>query len=401
MPANLDSCVQGRLAAWKKDPSSRPKHKEGQKPKEQAFAICTASLKGAGKLEDNYDIMLEESGNGPTILGAGATNRPIIKGLPPIAIFEEDGEKLLRIPLLLEGKWKSRYGILEFTKKIFGIMVRNHEDNVVGNELSYDNRHKPELGAIAWFKRFAFEQIKRGEKLAWLLFGIAKPTPRGLEEIENKAYKYASIEFSPNFEHPLVAFGEVLTDKDLLVIDIEEVAMPEGQDTKQLEDKILEMEEQLIAAGKLADLVTTQSKQLEVATQQIGALQLESQRYRSDALKARIDQAITAAEGYRDDGKAHSKLFLEFFKNMMLGSDIGEGDGVIKLEDDESNTTAYYRSALVWLSENLPGVVPMNAPQSERDKSRPVTLGDDQDLDQDDVNEIRIMWGGKAKAKED
>lgn len=177
--------------------------------------------------------------------------------------------------------------------------------------------------------------------------------------------------------------------------------MPEGQDTKQLEDKILEMEEQLIAAGKLADLVTTQSKQLEVATQQIGALQLESQRYRSDALKARIDQAITAAEGYRDDGKAHSKLFLEFFKNMMLGSDIGEGDGVIKLEDDESNTTAYYRSALVWLSENLPGVVPMNAPQSERDKSRPVTLGDDQDLDQDDVNEIRIMWGGKAKAKED
>lgn len=400
MPAVLDSCVQSMLAGWKKDPKSRPSPRsmgDGKKQdaRSQAFALCTASLKKAGKMEADFDIMLDAGGSGPTILGAAVTNRPVIRGLPEVAIFEQGGEKLLRVPLLMNGKWQSRYGVLEFVRQRFEKMITNFKDDVVGNKISLDDRHNPELGAIAWFLDFIVEKFSHRGTDRDLLVGIAKPNKYGLDQIENERFLYASIEFSPNFKHPLVAL-EILTDKDLLNIDHEEVAMPESTDQsvrmQQLEDQVKELTATLEQAGELTEKFEAQSAQIE-------ALQLEAQGYRRTARKAQIGQAVSEAESYRDDGQAaHSKMFLDWFNKMLGGDDIGEGDEVIKLEnvDDISDTVSYYRRGIIWLSQNLPGSVPMDSPKSERDRARKLDA-DAGEFDDDDKREMLAAWGGKAK----
>jgi len=342
------------------------------------------------------NIMLSDEGSGPTVLGAGATNRPVIKGLPPVQVLEQDGEKLLKIPLLLAGRWKSRYGILEFSKKIFDKMVGNHQSDVVGNELSYDNRHKPEFGAIAWFKSFAMEQIEKAGKKVWMFFGLAKPTPKGLEEIESGAYKYASIEFHPNYKHPLVALSEVLTDEDLLV---EEADMPEVDEKKNTDgDSGIQALEQ-----QVAELLAEREKYTSLS-EQVADLQAQNAQYARIALSARIDASVVAAEAYRDNGKAHSKLFLDWFKLCLSGDTIGEGDEAITLSSDDAGdvdkVVSYYRRAMIWLSENLPGVVPVEPANTKRDTGKKILSGDGE-YDEDDMGEIASVWGGTPKAKED
>ena len=43
MPQAVEDCVSALLADWKKDPSKRPEHEEGQEQESQAFAICQAA----------------------------------------------------------------------------------------------------------------------------------------------------------------------------------------------------------------------------------------------------------------------------------------------------------------------------------------------------------------------
>ena len=115
MPAALDECVTSLTAKWAKDPGSRPTPKKGKdgKPqgaKGQAHAICTASLQKSGKMEEELTAVMLE-GSGMTLMGMAVTNRPHLKGLPPVKIVKrtvgEEEKELLRIPLLLRAStWR-------------------------------------------------------------------------------------------------------------------------------------------------------------------------------------------------------------------------------------------------------------------------------------------------------
>ena len=137
MPAILDQCVESLLGKWKEKPSSRPKHKEGQKAQAQAFALCTASLKKAGKLEhDDETFYLTEDVEFelPVMTAWALTNKPHIMGLDELSFVNaegepwvegSEGEKHLKVPLLVMGKWKHRMGILNFTKGLADKIEKN------------------------------------------------------------------------------------------------------------------------------------------------------------------------------------------------------------------------------------------------------------------------------------
>lgn len=379
MPKVLEDCVSSLLSKWRAKPDSRPtprKDRAGkpQEAKSQAHAICTASLQKAGKMETEL-ICLE--GVGPTILGAGATNRPHIRFLPEVTRVEQDGKNLLRIPLLVLGKWKHARGLLDFTREVVEKMRDNFVSNVVGNKISWDNRHKPEIGALAWFKRFQYEED--GDRK--LFVGYAEATPAGDKVVDEKRYRYASIEFNPDWENPLVA---ALSSDEFEPYVEQEVIMPDETVVDGVND------EQIVALE--ADLKTAQDA-LKLEQEGRTALQERIVRLEKRSLRQFVDNILLKAEQYRDgEDRAHSKVLLDWAKAVLLEQPIGEDESVIKLEDrdDADQTRAYYRRTIGALLESLPGVVPMGSGETDPDKEKRLGL-ESEDYEPTD-DEVKEFW---------
>lgn len=385
MPAALDACVESMLKQWKAKPASRPTPKKDrsgkpQKARQQAFAICTASLQKAGKMEAEL-ICLE--GVGPTILGAGATNRPHIGGLPEVTRVERVGEKLLRIPLLVLGKWKHARGLLDFTRTVVERMRDNFINNVVGRKISWDNRHKPELGALAWFESFGYEE-EDGKKL---FVGYGKPTPAGDKVVDEDRYKYASIEFHPDWENPLVA---ALSSDEFEPHVEQEVVMPDETGVDSGNDKqVVTLEADLKEAQDALKLEQEGRKTLEGERK---TLEKRLIRLEQQGLRQFVDNILLKAEQYRDgESRAHSKVLLDWAKAVLLEEPIGEGESVIKLEDcgDATQIRAYYRRNIGVLLETLPGIVPMQSGETDPDKERRLE-SDDYEPTKEETDEF---WG--------
>jgi hypothetical protein len=409
MPAALDACVSKVMAGWAKNPGSRPKRKkdgtpiEGEKDlRSVAWAICRKSTGLSANL-----ICLE--GVGPTILGAGVTNRPHIKGLPPIQVLARgDGTEYLKIPLLRKGHFRHPRGVLVFDNRVYGKMVANFEGNVVGNQISVDLRHKPEFGAVAWFKRVYADN--------GFLVADADPTAKGLELVKSKAYQYASIEFHPDWANPeIAAFSgdERLED----CIDLQEVEMPkedtattDTDDTRDSDGDVLSLEEQLQQerertqelqerADKLEADAKVQQTAHEASTVQMEARLAALEKTNYQQLAANI---VMEAESFRDDKqRAHPKVLLDWIRAIMLEEPIGaneedEDAEVISLEETDRSsapkTRAYYRRAVVWLSQNLPGSVPTAEAGTAPDASRTIGLTEEEVDDETMKAEAKALW---------
>ena len=155
-----------------------------------------------------------------------------------------------------------------------------------------------------------------------------------------------------------------------------------------LQARIVELEE---AAGRVSELET----QLEQAQGSIQAAQERADQMATLALQQYVSSAIVRAEAYRDDNqRAHPKVFLQWLEDVLMTKPVGEGDEAITLETQDTDAIlAYYRRAAVWLSQNMPGQVPMGEPQSERDTERPIGGDDTFTLSEDDIREIEDVLG--------
>lgn len=353
MPEKVERCVTGLLAKWKADPSKRPEPREkGQSEKDQAWAICQASVKA----EDMIDLISLE-GIGPTILGGAITNRPYIHNLPPIEIIQEAGEEKLLIPFIAEGKYSHPKGTLVFSPAVFNKMIENYKSGVLGRDISVDHRHKPEFGAVAWFEDVFVKDS--------ILYAKAAPTPTGLEAIKNKNFRYASIEFHRDWSTPKLEFSsEDLTDF------VEEEDMPE---TVSLELYQEEVQKREALEARFDTLETAQDAQI--------AKLEEAHRATVARLEAQtVDQAVNAivleAEAYRDDlGQGHHPALISWAGTVLRFEDIGEGEAVIHLEEDTApKHRSYIRRAIAFLLKELPGSVPLESSATEREKARSIEL---------------------------
>lgn len=347
MPIQVENCVLALMRDWGKDPTKRPKPKDPkQNAKSQAFAICTAQFNKSEAAEDAVKSL--DDGIGPTILGAALTNRPFMKGMPPIQVIEEDGKKYLTIPLLRIGRFKHEDGVLDFRSATYESMINNFRNNALGVEIALDNRHKPELGAAGWFRDVYVKDA--------FLFTKVEPTTIGLSQIEGGLYKYASIEFHPDWVDPKITFSA-----DDLTEVIEEEQMPDTITTVSLEEHTTMLNEKI----RLEEALRAERARV---------TELEAQ-----TLTATVERIVLQAEARRDsDGRAHPPLLIDWAKKVLLLQDVGDGTGVIKLEDRDNvkNMRAYVRQAVAWLLESLPGVVPLDKSQTRGENGKSITAED-------------------------
>lgn len=428
MPAALDACLERVLADWKTHPEKAPKKDKGGKPldtpekrRSVAYAICTKSLQRAGKMsydDEAFYLADEVEFEKPVWTGFAFTNKPHIMGLDKMSFVDREGkpwteesgeERLLKVPLLILGKWRHRMGILNFTKEFVKRLEENFRAGLAGQDIPGDAKHKDIVGSVAWATgKFIFETNARGQE-QWS--AIVEPTEPGADLVEKKIFKYGSIEFHPKFKSrmepaALSADGIVAAwDADCIVcqeIDwtefYKEGDMPEGTDTQgndqdQEAPQVVELSEFEAVKAQLAKAQTDLARQTE-----------EAVRYRSQAWDQSVKRVLLEAENRKDDqGRALPTVFLEFLRDTLHMEEfefaVGDDKQVIKLEADSQDVQAihrYYRSRIVQLARDLPGYVPMETlDHSDPDKKRPVQMGQEEQSELNLTEEDQdLMWQG-------
>jgi len=190
MPKILERCVAKKI-------------KEGV-DKSSAFAICTASLKKAGKLTDEkarqqlseagfeshvIDLILDDGFSIMSEIRLGET------------VEDDDFGELTEIEMIKTGEFLHRYyGGLTIDKKLLNSFRKNFRENVLGRDIAFDTDHYPEKGATAWLRKLRTKKRTENGKETFYLIGQVELTTKGRAFIENKEYKYFSLDYHENYK---------------------------------------------------------------------------------------------------------------------------------------------------------------------------------------------------------
>jgi len=157
----------------------------------------------------------------PVMVGVAATNRPHIQNLEEISVVEMGGKEMVKIPILLLGRWMHRKGVLNFTQTFVDRVRSALRNKVAGVDVAWDCKHKPDspVGAFGWIKDLVTENRADGERQ---VSALAEPTPAGMRVVRDRSFKYGSIEFHPDFQNrrlpaTTMSFDGTDGDEDALI----------------------------------------------------------------------------------------------------------------------------------------------------------------------------------------
>lgn len=147
--------------------------------------------------------------------------------------------------------------------------------------------------------------------------------------------------------------------------------MEEVTITREEYDRLVALEQKLAELEKPAPV---QEPELPEAVRvQLEEAQTEIKRLKRNALTTQVELVINKAQTYRDEaGRGHSPVLLEIARNAMLGQEIGEGEGTIKLESSNPADVAdYFRKVFVHLLETVPGQVQLESVVETNEEENP------------------------------
>lgn len=207
--------------------------------------------------------------------------------------------------------YDERYGDFEITRDMLDNMVRNFSANTYGQKIFIDVAHRPAEGAAGEVIRLQRDGAKLRALVRW--------NPLGVEAVNQKGYRYFSIEYADNYkdnearkEHGATMFGAALCTRPVIKgldaldrIELSEApgGMPvllhphlesrlrlELQETNMKKEQMLkQLREKLLARGYSADNV---EKIIATATKQLEAMTDEAQ---IKALSEAYDQMVETA----------------------------------------------------------------------------------------------------------
>ena len=335
----------------------------------------------------------------PVMTGVGATNRPHIMGLQPISMFDKDGEKWAKVPILVLGRWLHSSGILNFGNEVVERLKSALYSGVAGHDVALDSRHHPEKGALGWVRDLVTEVVENGKEQ---VSALTKLTKWGIEAIEDELFKYGSIEFHPNFQNRMAGTGLSFEGEGNELVFLEEGKQPDIQvnvEDSKMPDEILTPAVVQESAVSLEQLEAVQLK-LQQMEERLEAERSRSASLEQMAVQQFVNAIVVKAENYRDENqRAHSKVALEWLEKVMLTQPVNE---TIQLEADADagGIHAYYRKAIDNLFKTMPGVVPMVVAQTEQAENRIKAEHGDKEpvaLDQEGMEELWSVLGVTPK----
>jgi len=363
--------------------------------------------------------MANKTGNGKTILGVAATNRPNVRlRKHPIEFYDKDGVEYARVPFMVQGKY--RYGRTGETLKFFDDeyeeFLKNWENEVYDGQVGLDIRHRPELGMLVWFEKSKNGWIQQeevgGDKL---LVGHGPVVSKAAKDAL-LGYAAASIEYHPNYTSNRLmsaSYGQEVvlevnengnsmfenpTEEDAMTdtITLEEhnVKLNEAESTiAGLESKVDELENKVKA---LEAQLPEPEPEIPAALQaRLEALEADNLALKKAKREANV-RALMADIKLPKDGKILPAVTLETIEKVLLEAPLGE-DGEIKLEDNYSleDVRSYYTRAFLSLAQNLDRTIGFEGKTAGEDERMDKEHGGEEStaLSDDELDEAaKALW---------
>ena len=137
------------------------------------------------------------------------------------------------VEIIRTGQWEHPlYGPLSITETSIDGFVANFFANVRGIDIAVDQEHKPEEGAMGWFKKLW--KIPRDDGDGYSMMAEIQWTYQGEQLIRDGVYRYFSPEFLENWKDPesgktykYVLFGGALTNRPFIK-NMDPILLSEG-----------------------------------------------------------------------------------------------------------------------------------------------------------------------------
>jgi len=358
------------------------------------------------------------TGNGKTILGVAATNRPNVRlRKHPIEFYDKDGVDYARVPFVVQGKY--RYGrtgeTLEFFDKEYKQFIKNWEKEVYDGQVGLDIRHRPELGMLVWFEKskggWIQEEEAKGDKL---LVGHG-PIVSSTAKDALLGYSAASIEYhtdyssnklmSTSYSQEIVLevddgksifenFTEEEAMADTIALEVHESKLEEAQSTiTELETQVGELQDKVEA---LKAQVPEQEPEIPAAVKaRLEALEADNLALQEAKREANV-RALMVDLKTPKDGKILPAVVLETVEKVLLESPLGE-NGEIKLEGDYDDQAlrSYYTKAFLELAQSIDRIVGSEGTTAGEEDRMEKEHGDKEEaaLSDDELDEAaKALW---------
>jgi len=338
------------------------------KSKSSAFAICTAALKKAGKLEQLLEELDKaETGNAnlesylqKNALSGDTSKSPTFRKFSsqiinfPVESLSLEDKNTTTIQCLRMGKFKHPwYGVLKFDQPFFESMIKNFDADIPNPEIAFDFKHQPDFGAAAWINKVFVEEK---DLMADVTF-----TERGKKSIQSGEFKYFSIEYTDDYaeytfneevdengktveketkiSHGPTVLGGGLTnrpfikgmapvslDEDGKMITLEEVKEDDfSQSTKEVKESMKTLEELKVEQ----DQINVRIKELEDGKED------KASKEELEELATKLDEISAAVKELSDNGNDEATKTLEELDQ--ANSDLEAANK--KLEDKDKEVT--------------------------------------------------------------
>lgn len=249
-------------------------------------------------------------------------NVAFLSGLP--AGFQLNGEKRTSwVTLTRTGRWKHPiYSEFEITLGMFQAMIKNFENDTLGQKIFIDIGHRPDDGAAGEIVELSIEGNRLRGRVVWTDFGI--------KQVSDKGFRYMSVDFVDDYKDPEtdayhgpLLFGAALTTrpfvKRLDPVELSEEFTPPG-------GRVL-MHTEL--RRQLSDIVETSMKKYLKKLRE----QLEARKLSANVVDQLVDAAEQAMKAVGEDEKALSAIVDKFDATGKTLAD-SIGDKEIKLSID-------------------------------------------------------------------
>lgn len=181
------------------------------------------------------------------------------------ADFKIENQKCIHI--LKTGTFNTSLGKLTITKEIMESLKNNLKNNIRGIDIAFDYTHDNDSGekkAACWIKDLEIKQNENG----YDLFALVEYTPTGQKLVEEKEYKYASVEFVVDYttdngkHYNYVLLGGTLTNRPQIK-GMSPIKLSEERDYKMTKAELIQaLKAHGIDIDEMQNSVTTLQAQI-------------------------------------------------------------------------------------------------------------------------------------------
>lgn len=347
----------------------------------------------------------------PVLLRIAATNQPHLRLRDyPNTVVERNNSKMLRIPIAYQGVFKHPKGKIVLDEETMNSIIKNHNDSVADVEPYFRIRHESR-DALGWLEKGNLVLENK------VLVAYITPTDEdAVNLIQNKKYKYASMDLHPayksNLDYTLEGndLQEYLEEEETMAVENQETTEEVLDNVETTTDSNNDLQSKFDALSQKFDALTelltkneededskedkedeegnSENAELEAAKQRILELESKVKIKNKNLIVEKLSGHVTS------EGKGYDAALLNYVTNLIDNKQLN--DDLLALEESSTleDVHNYYQAAIVTLVlEHVPASLNIIDKDNTEEEKENINLENTENTENDVDDIVDLIFG--------